>query len=280
MWVNATVGLADPLTGHERPVTFDPDVAAAYEGDVVLVHLNHPLVANATRLLRAEVWGHATGATSPLHRVAALRISDEVSDGKLVVAAFSRLVIAGADGVRLHEEVFASGGRILDDGRRWERLTVGRLENILNDALDRNAGVSDRTWPDMVADEWPRWVERVSNAVTARGRERRESLLRKLDERQDADISRITTVLTNLETQIRNQLRIPEVEQLTLSPPPEARDQYVADRAAWERRLREIPDEIERETQAIRDRFADIRDYVFPAAVLICIPESLAGGGS
>ena len=182
--------------------------------------------------------------------------------------------------MRLHEEVFASGGRILDDGRRWERLTVGRLENILNDALDRNAGVSDRTWPDMVAEEWPRWVERVSNAVTARGRERRESLLRKLDERQDADISRITTVLTNLETQIRNQLRIPEVEQLTLSPPPEARDQYVADRAAWERRLREIPDEIERETQAITDRFAEIRDYVFPAAVLICIPESLAGGGS
>ena len=280
MWVNATVGLADPLTGQERPITFDPEVAAAHEGDVVLVHLNHPLVANATRLLRAEVWGHATGAASPLHRVAALRISDDVSDGNLVLAAFSRLVIAGADGVRLHEEVFASGGKLLDDGRRWERLTVGRLENILNDALDRNAGVPDRTWPDMVAEEWDRWVERLTNAITARAKERRDSLLRKLDERQDADVGRITAVLTNLETQIRTQLHQPEAEALPLFEMPEERDQYVADRAAWERRLREIPNEIERETQAIRDRFADVRDYVFPAAVLICVPDSLAGDGA
>jgi superfamily II DNA or RNA helicase len=84
VWFNATRGLADPLTGEDRPITFDPAVAAAHHGDVVLVHLNHPLVANATRLLRAEVWGHATGATSPLHRVAALRISDDVSGGNLV----------------------------------------------------------------------------------------------------------------------------------------------------------------------------------------------------
>lgn len=278
VWVNATAGLADPLTGEERPITFNPDVADAHPGDVVLVHLNHPLVANATRLLRAEVWGQATGAASPLHRVAALRISDEVSEGNLVVAAFSRLVIAGADGVRLHEEVFAAGGKLLDDGRRWERLTVGRLENILNDALDRNAAVADSTWPDMVAEEWERWVERLSSAIQARANERRESLHRKLGERRDADIKRITTVLTNLEAQIREQLAEPEQEMLPLFEDPEEKDQYVADRGAWERRLREIPAEIDRETDAIRARFAEVRDYVFPAAVLICVPDSLAGG--
>ena len=278
VWMNATSGLADPLTGEERPITFDPDVAAAHPGDVVLVHLNHPLVANATRLLRAEVWGQATGATSPLHRVAALRISDDVSGGNLVIAAFSRLVIAGADGVRLHEEVFAAGGKLLDDGRRWERLTVGRLENILNDALDRNHAVPDITWPDMVAGEWDRWVERLDSAIQARGNERRDSLHRKLDERRDADIHRITTVLTNLEAQIREQLAEPQDEALTLFEVPEEKDQYVADRGAWERRLREIPAEIDRETDAIRARFAEVRDYVFPAAVLICVPDSLAGG--
>lgn len=277
VWVNATAGLEDPLTGEPRPVTFDPAVAAAHPGDVVLVHLNHPLVANATRLLRAEVWGHATGATSPLHRVAALRISDDVSGGNLVVAAFSRLVIAGADGVRLHEEVFAAGGKLVDDGRRWERLTVGRLENILNDALDRNASVPDITWPDMVAEEWDRWVERLNTAIQARAAERKESLHRKLDERRDGDIQRITTVLTNLENQIRDQLHEPEEEALTLFDLPEEKDQYVADRDAWERRLQEIPAEIARESQAIRERFTDVRAHVFPAAVLICVPDSLAG---
>jgi hypothetical protein len=105
-----------------------------------------------------------------------------------------------------------------------------------------------------------------------------ESLHRKLDERRDTDIERITTVLTNLESQIREQLHQPEQEALTLFDLPEERDQYVADRGAWERRLREIPTEITAETQAIRDRYATMRDYVFPAAVLVCVPDSLAGG--
>lgn len=277
VWSDATIGLADPLNGRERPITFDPAVAETHHGDVVLVHLNSPLVANATRLLRAEVWGHATGGASPLHRVAALAIADDVSHGNLVLAAFSRLVVTGADGVRLHEEVFASGGRILDDGRRWDRLTVGRLESILNDALDRNAAVADRTWPDMVAAEWSRWVERLTTAIDARAGEREASLLRKLDERRDTDIDRITTVLTNLDGQIRRQLHTPAAEQLELFDTNDERTQYVADRDAWQRRLEEIPAEIRRETEAITARYAHPRTYTFPAAVLICVPASLAG---
>ena len=278
IWANATIGLAAPLTGEERPITFDPEVAAAHHGRIVLAHLNHPLVANATRLLRAEVWGHATGAGSPLHRVAALRIADEVSEGSLVVAAFSRLVIAGSDGIRLHEEVFAAGGKLLDDGRRWERLTVGRLENILNDALDRNDGVDDWLWPDMVAEEWDRWVERLDTAINARAKERVASLTRNLDERRDADIARITGVLASLEEQIKTQLADPAPEQLSILDAQDERDQYASDRAAWKRRLAEIPSEIIRETDAINARYTGVHDYVFPAAVLICVPDSLAGG--
>ena len=54
-WALAKVGLADPLTGTERPITFDHAVAAS-DDDVVLAHLEHRLVAQATRLLRAEIW--------------------------------------------------------------------------------------------------------------------------------------------------------------------------------------------------------------------------------
>ena len=277
IWADAALGLADPLTGAERPITFDPSIADAHHGDVVLTHLNHPLVATATRLLRAEVWGQATGAHSSLHRVAVLRIRDEVSEGDLVVAAFCRLVIAGADGVRLHEEVFAAGGRIHNDGQRWTRLTVGRLEHILNTALDDNATVSDLTWPDMVAEDWGRWSERLSTAINARAKERVDSLTRALDKRRDTDVERITAVLTNLETQIRSQLSTPAAEQLDLFDHQDERDQYTADRDAWGRRLAEIPHEMERETAAIRARYADVRDYVFPAAVLICVPDALAG---
>lgn len=279
VWKAATVGLDDPLTGEERPITFDPDIAAAHPGDVVLAHLNHPLVANATRLLRAEVWGQAIGGSSSLHRAAVLRIPDDVTDGTLVVAAFARLVIAGADGVRLHEEVFAAGGKILDDGRRWERLTVGRLEGILNKALDGNQTVADTRAADHIAEQWTeRWSERLTSAINARARERVTSLTRKLDERRTADIERTSTVLTNLQRQIREQLTEPAESQLELFDTADERDQYSADRRAWERRLAEIPDEIDRETTAINARYVAPSPYVFPAAVLICIPDSLAGG--
>ena len=278
VWTSATIGLADPLSGEERPITFDPDIAALHQGDVVLAHLNHPLVANATRLLRAEVWGQAAGAHSTLHRVAALRIPDQLSEGKPVIAAFSRLVIAGADGVRLHEEVFAAGGRILDDGRRWERLTVRRLEAILNAALDTNATVSDTTWPDLLADDWSRWSERLATAIEARAKERFETLNKALDQRRDEDVSRITDVLTKLRQQIDRQLEAPAAKQLELFDHQDERDQYQADRDAWIRRRDEIPAEIARETKAISERYADMQRFTFPAAVLICIPESLDGG--
>ena len=54
-WSRTTAGLTDRDYG-QRPISFDAAVAASRD-DLVLAHLNHPLVAMATRLLRAEVGG-------------------------------------------------------------------------------------------------------------------------------------------------------------------------------------------------------------------------------
>ena len=59
-WADArNDGLYNPVTGEERPVTFDHD-AAADRTDVVLLHLGHRLVQMCLRLLRAELWAGAT----------------------------------------------------------------------------------------------------------------------------------------------------------------------------------------------------------------------------
>ena len=42
-------------------------------------------------------------------------------------------------------------------------------------------------------------------------------------------------------------------------------------------RVREIPGEIERETAAIRARFADPQARMFPVAVTFLVPERMAG---
>ena len=70
-WQRATTGLTAKLRrDHEEPrqlpITFDPAVVKGRD-EIVLAHLNHPLVAMSTRLLRAAVTNPDLG----LHRVTA-----------------------------------------------------------------------------------------------------------------------------------------------------------------------------------------------------------------
>ncbi|MGH3998684.1 MAG: DISARM system SNF2-like helicase DrmD, partial [Pseudonocardiaceae bacterium] len=73
-WERTVADLADPLSGESRPITFDPAVASQRD-DVVLTHLEHPLVTQSTTLLRSAIWGDRT----TLNRVAAVRVALPVS---------------------------------------------------------------------------------------------------------------------------------------------------------------------------------------------------------
>ena len=53
-WERTLTDLPDPLTGVDRPLTFDASRAGP---DVVYAHLEYPLVAQATSLLRSAMWG-------------------------------------------------------------------------------------------------------------------------------------------------------------------------------------------------------------------------------
>src|SRR5204863_3016816 len=101
---------------ERRPITFDHDIARN-RTDVVLAHLGHPLVRMALALMRAEVWG--TG--NHLHRVSA-RYADAALGPVPVAVAHGRLVITGATGHRLHEQLIFAGLRLVSD--RPERLGV------------------------------------------------------------------------------------------------------------------------------------------------------------
>ena len=91
-----------------RPITFDP-AAAEGRNDLVYVHLGHPIVQKAQRLLRRSLWS----VDSPLNRVTAVVVDDLAES---FVAAVTRMVLVGRGGVRLHEEVFLAGVRL--KGRR------------------------------------------------------------------------------------------------------------------------------------------------------------------
>jgi hypothetical protein len=104
--------------------------------------------------------------------------------------------------------------------------------------------------------------------------DRTKSLAADLAKRADKEVADLTAVLQELARSIRTELAAPPPQQLELWTPPE-REQLSANRAALEARLAAVPAEIERETNAIRARYADPGPRLFPLAVMFLVPEKM-----
>jgi hypothetical protein len=272
-WQRTSEGMIDRLSGDELPFTFDTNLAGTRD-DIVFCHLGHRLVAQSLRLLRAEVW--ATGHHQNLARVTAqivAPVADILDVGDVGIACHARLVITGVDGHRLHEELVVAGGR-LRSGRFSRIDTLRDLDALLGTAGEAPPDAEGlkgviRWWDSVVAPGLAKALDRRSETV-------QESKRRELTERAAAEAEAVRTVLSDLRRQITadlDKLATERSEQLSLFSEPE-REQSQRDLDALRRRLEEIPDEIEREVEAVRRRFTDPECHVFPAAVTILIPEA------
>ena len=275
-WERTVTGLADPLSGQPRPFTFDPAVAGDRD-DVVLAHLEHPLVAQATRLLRSAIWG----GRAALHRVAALRFTppDEAGVDGLLVAVFARLVVVGTDGGRLHEEVMLAALVVPDTGRsrrveleqpRYAALRAA-VEGALEPSACRLAPAEDRL---RLADRWAELEPALASDVQARATERLASLQRTLARRREDETRRVEGVFSQLRLTLESALDGPGITQLAFDDfdAPELH-QLERDRQAWQSRLDGLAEEKARELASIERRYASVRELVFPFAVALCVPD-------
>ncbi len=264
-WRRTATDLYDPIAEVTRPITFDHEVAADRD-DIVLAHLNHRLVAQAMRTLRAEIW--SSGSEVRMGRVSARIGGGELTD--LGVVAYARLVLVGGDGRRLHEEVITAGGRVRSGS--YARWNIGQTDEALAAATYRSAGAAAEAH---VVAVWSRIAASVYTALEARAQDRVDSLMRRLGEREAADVEAITSVLTDLQGSIQGELRHirgEEMGQLTLDFSLDERSQLERNVEALQRRLDEIPEEIVRESEAIRARYAAPTPRLFPAAVEFLVP--------
>lgn len=273
-WQRTSEGMVDRLSGDELPFTFDGAQADGRD-DIVHCHLGHRLVTQSLRLLRAEVW--ASGARQNLARVAAMAVppmAGVLEPGDTGVVCHARLVITGADGHRLHEELVVAGGRLR--GGRFARIDALRdLDSLLGSASGPPSAVDAldavlRWWDDVVEPGLARALDRRSETV-------QEAKHRELAERAAAEAEAIRTNLTDLQRQISadlDALAEQRAVQLELFTDPE-RDQSQRDLDSLRRRLEEIPDEIDREVAAVTRRFSDPETHLFPAAVTLLVPEGL-----
>jgi len=265
-WALTTTDLYDPIADIVRPITFDHGVAEDSD-DVVLAHLGHRLVAQAMRTLRAEIW--ASGADVKMGRVSA-RIGGEASED-LAIVAYARLVLVGGDGRRLHEEVITAAGRVRNGS--YARWNIGQTDAALAEASYNRA---DSAAEARISAIWPKISESVYAALESRAEERISSLRSRLAERAEQDIETLTNALQDLEHSIGEELgrvRGVGIGQLAFDFDEKERDQLRRNIEALERRIAEIPEEIEKETAAVRSRYAEPSPRLFPAAVEFLVPR-------
>jgi hypothetical protein len=265
-WQPCLRGLEHPHTHLQRPITFDPEAAAGRD-DIVLAHLNHRLVQRCLRLLRAEVWAPAD--RQKIHRVT-VRTVPRAALRAPAVLAHARLTVVSSDSHRLHEELIAAGG-VIQEGR-LERWNVTQTAEVL-------AAASNAEPPDSIrqrlAGLWPRLTRPLLAALEARGRDRTDSIRKQLDARAEDETVKITAILRELEAAIRTEIGRAPDQQLSLFTDAE-RDQEQRNRDFLASRLAELPDELARETEAIRRRYSDPQPRLFPVAVTFLVPEGLA----
>lgn len=276
-WHDTLRGLDTRLKpGELRPITFDADAAEEVGTDLVYVHLGHPIVQKAQRLLRRSLWS----VDSPLNRVTAV-VVDDLEES--FVAAVTRMVLVGRGGVRLHEEVFLAGVRL--KGRR--AMAEEKAEAALDKALDReHLNIADDRVRDQLCDLWnvpdaPLRL-RLEESMQARAGRRHELVIEQLAKRQAADVQRAKEIFAAFRANLRDslaRLRAEEDEaQGQLFTDPDQQRQWRRDIDAMNRRLDELDDEEAREIAAITDRYADVKPHTTAAAVVFALTRADADG--
>lgn len=278
-----TAGWRDTLRGLDtrldpgvlRPITFAPD-AADGRADLVYVHLGHPIVQKAQRLLRRSLWS----IDSTLRRVTAV-VVDDLEES--FVAAVTRMVLVGRGGVRLHEEVFLAGIRL--HGRR--AMAEERAEAALDTALDQeDLTLADDRVRDQLCDLWnvpdaPLRL-RLEESMRTRAERKQAQVTEQLQRREAADVQRAQDIFAAFRANLRDslaRLRVEEAEtQGQLFTDADQERQWRRDREAMQRRLDELDDEEKREITAIKDRYADVKPHTTAAAVVFALTRNDADG--
>jgi superfamily II DNA or RNA helicase len=280
---NLTAGWQDSLKGLDtrlkpgvlRPITFDPRVAEVRKG-VVYVHLGHPIVQKAQRLLRRSLWS----VDAALNRVTAVVIDDLPES---FVAAVTRMVLVGRGGVRLHEEVFLAGVRL--HGRR--AMAEEKAEEALDRALDGDRlTLAGRRVRDELCGIWNTpdapLRARLEESMHVRAAHRHKLVMEQLDKRQAADIQRAHGIFAAFRANLRDSLdllRSKDSEAQAMLWADEQHKQWRRDIESMQRRLEDLDDEEAREIAAITDRYADVKPHTTAAAVVFALtPEDAKGG--
>jgi hypothetical protein len=125
---------------------------------------------------------------------------------------------------------------------------------------------------------WSKNEEAVMTALEARCNDRTKNLEKNLQEIAEREVTKVRTVMQELQRAIREELERKDGPQMLLDLGGDERAQRERDLSALRRRLNEIPAEIERESAHLRARYKNPTARLFPVAVTFLIPRKLVRG--
>ena len=277
-WQSALTGLYTRLHPEvARPITFDAEIGARNRSNLVYVHLGHPIVQKAQRLLRSAMWS----AASPLQRVTAV-VVDDLQES--FVAAVTRMVLVGRGGSRLHEDVFLAGVRLR--GRR--AMAEERAEAALEQALDGNLVLAAPTVRNRLSEIWntpdSAVRARLEESMQDRAARRQEAVSKQLEQRASDDTRRAREIYAAFRVNLKESLdvlRRAEEEEAAKLFSDDQQQQRRRDIDAMVRRLDDLGDEEARELESIAARYAEVKPHTTAAAVVFALtPTDAAEWGS
>jgi hypothetical protein len=122
---------------------------------------------------------------------------------------------------------------------------------------------------------WSKLEAPLVQAMEARMKDRLDGMQKLLEERKQKEINDTREVLGELKKMIEHELAEPDYMQLELWNNSE-RDQYNRNITALQLRLKQIPEEMEREIEAVNQRYANPQPRLFPVAVTFLVPEKFS----
>ena len=125
------------------------------------------------------VAGRRAGGAAKLTRVTARVVPGDLLRTPAVVA-HGRVVVTGAEGTRLHEEIVTAGGLI--EGGRLARTRQAELDSWLAAASEEPPGQPVR---DQLIGLWPTLADPLRRALATRADQRARSLHGLLERRRD-----------------------------------------------------------------------------------------------
>jgi len=158
----------------------------------------------------------------------------------------------------------------------FRRMKVGEVDQALQAAEPQ---LPAQNVLDAFATHWESIIGPLRSALDTRMDEKLDAIRNQLEQRKDTEIQDIQAILTELEKSIRKELHeiAPDFQQLRLllDFSDEEGEQFQRDVNALRARLERIPEEIDQEQEAIRARYSDLKERLFPVAVTFLVPERL-----